>query len=244
MRRALWMVGLFLMVAMVSALTTPAGAQTTTVELRNGEVLAVDGNVVTVRGEQGVRQFTVPEDMLFVMDGKKITVRDLKPGMKYSAMITTTETPVDVTTTEVREGEVVYASEGTIILRDSQTKENRKFTTAELRSRNLVLYKDGEQIDPAGLRKGDRISATIVTKRPPEIMTEQDLKVFVAQAPPPPPPPKPARAPAATPPEPPPAAPATLPKTGSPLPLVGLAGLVLLGLGAGASALRRIATRG
>lgn len=235
MRRLLWVAAI---VVVVLAWAQPAGAQTTTVEFRNGEVLAVDGTIVTVRGPEGVKQFDVPPDFKFDIDGKQLTVRELKPGMKYTAMVTTRETPIDVTTTEVREAEVVYATAGTIVTRNLQTKEIRKFTTQELRSHNLVLYMNGKQIEPSKLRKGDRVTATIVTKYPPEILTEKDLSVFVASAPPPPPPPPPApKAEPAPPPPPPP--PAELPKTGSPLPLVGLAGLVLLGVGAGARWLRR-----
>ncbi len=239
MRRVLLMAGLLVLVAACLPLATPASAQSTTMELRNGEVLAVDGNVVTVRGPQGVKQFVVPENYQFDMNGKKLTVRDLKPGMKYTAMITTTETPIDVTTTEVRQAEVVYATAGVVVVRNLETNELRKFTVKDLRTNNVVVLMDGKEVEPSALKKGDKITATIVTKHPPEIITEQDLKVFVAQ-PPPPKPPRPAAA-APPPPPPPPAEPAKkLPKTGSSLPLVGLSGLVLLGLGAGVGILRRL----
>lgn len=231
MRRFLVFSGLILLVA---TLAGTALAQSTTIEIRDGEILAVDGNVVTVRGSQGVKQYTVPDDFQFDIEGRKLGVRDLKPGMKYAAVITTTETPVEVTTTEVREAEVLYATNATVIVRNLATKEVKKFTTSELQSRNLVLYKDGNLVDASKLRKGDRVSATIVTKHPPETLTDQDLKVFVAQAPPPPPPPPPPAPVAAATPPPPPPPPPQLPKTGSSLPLVGLAGLLLLGVGAGA----------
>src|SRR5512137_1096125 len=117
--RRVFLITLLLAVAAASlALVTPASAQSTTMEIRDGEVLAVDGNVVTVRGPQGVKQFVVPEDFQFNIDGKMLTVRDLKPGMKYAAVVTTKETPVEVTTTEVREAEVVYASTGTVVVRN------------------------------------------------------------------------------------------------------------------------------
>ena len=235
MKRLVVLAALLLVVAAWPGTVT---AQTTKVEFRNGEVLAVDGNIVTVRGQEGVKQFVVPEDFQFDIDGKQLTVRELKPGMKYTAMVTTRETPIEVTTTEVREAEVVYASAGAVVVRNVQTKELRKFTTEELRSQNLVVYKDGKQIDASKLKKGDRVSATVVTRHPPEVLTEQDLAVFVASAPPPPPPPPPPAPKAAPAPPPPPPPPAELPKTGSPLPLVGLAGVVLLGLGAGARWLR------
>jgi len=239
--RRVFLIALLLTFAAASpALVTPASAQTTTMELRNGEVLAVDGNVVTVRGPQGVKQFVVPDNYRFDMNGQKLSVRDLKPGMKYTAMITTTETPIDVTTTDVREAEVVYSTAGVVVVRDLETKELKKFTVQELRTRNVVVLVDGKEVEPSKLKKGDRLTATIVTKHPPEIITDQDLKVFVAKPAPPPPPPKPAPVAAPATPPPPAEPPKKLPKTGSSLPLVGLSGLVLLGLSVGASVLRRL----
>jgi hypothetical protein len=250
MKRVILVAGLLAIVTGLS-LVTPAMAQTKTVELRSGEVLAVDGNVLTARGPEGVKQFVVPEDFRFDMDGQKLSVHELKPGMKITAMITTTETPLEVTATEVREVAVVFVTSSSIIVRNLETNETRKFTAAELKDKNLIVYRNGERVEMSGLKKGDRISATIVTKRPPEIVTEQELKAFVSKPAPPPPPPKTAAA-APPPPKPspaaetapPPAKPAHLPKTGSALPLVGLAGVVLLGLGVGASALRGLLTRG
>src|SRR5512136_208223 len=99
MRRLLVMVALIMVATAGLALVAPAMAQTTTIELRSGEILAVHGNVVTARGPMGVKQFVVPEDFRFDMDGKKLSVHELKPGMKVTAMITTTETPIEATTT-------------------------------------------------------------------------------------------------------------------------------------------------
>jgi hypothetical protein len=40
----------------------------------------------------GVREFNVPEDRKFIIDGRELTVHDLKPGTKLSATVTTTAT--------------------------------------------------------------------------------------------------------------------------------------------------------
>jgi len=240
MRRKFVLAALSLIVLGGLVLPAPALAQTTTMELRSGEILAVDGNIVTARGPNGVRQFVVSEDFKFDMDGQQLTVHQLKPGMKVTAMITTTEIPVEVTTTEVKSGEVIYASQGAVVIKNLETNEYKKFTTEELRDRNLVLYMSGQRIEPSKLKKGDRLTATIVTKEPPQVVTAQDVQVFIAKEAPPAP--KPVVVAAAAPP-PAPAAPAKLPKTGSGLPLVGLLGVLLLGLGLGAGMMRRLTAR-
>ena len=79
-------------------------AQTTTkTEVRKFEVIAVDGNNLTVRNENGTQQYTVPDDFRFTIDGKKLSVKQLKPGMKGTATVTTTTTVWPVTVTEIKE---------------------------------------------------------------------------------------------------------------------------------------------
>jgi len=212
-----------------------AMAQKKTMEIRNGEVLAVEGNLVVVRGPEGVKEFLVSDEFKFDMGGKMITVHELKPGMRFTAMITTTETPVEMTQTDVRSGEVVRVVGTTLIIRNQEGKL-RKFTLDEMRASNIVVYKKDKAIEPSSLKPGDKFSATVVTKLPPETITEQELAVLVA-APPPPRRKPPQRRVAATT-APPPPKPKQLPKTASPLPLVGLTGLVSL-LAGGALTIRR-----
>jgi hypothetical protein len=100
------------------------------------------------------------------------------------------------------------------------------------------VYKDGKPATSFDFRKGDRITALIMKEGPPIVLEEKRI-VAAAQ-----PAPAPAKAlPAAAPPvAPPPAEPKkTLPKTASRWPLVGVAGLVLVGLGAAATVARRLA---
>src|SRR5207344_2340232 len=83
-------------------------AQTTTkTEVRKFEVIAVDGNNLTVRNENGTQQYTVPDDFRFTVDGKKLSVKQMKPGMKGTATVTTKTTVWPVTVTEIKEGTVV-----------------------------------------------------------------------------------------------------------------------------------------
>ncbi|HEX4825565.1 MAG TPA: LPXTG cell wall anchor domain-containing protein [Candidatus Polarisedimenticolaceae bacterium] len=222
-----------------------AAAQTTSYDIRSGEVLSVQGNNLVVRGPQGVREFNIPEDFRFDLDGKQLSVHELKPGMKLTALIRTTTAPIELTTTELRNAEVVHTIGNAIVVKNTDTGQYRKFTSDEMNDLDLVIYKDGKAVPPSSLRKGDKISALVVTKLPPATLTQQDIAVLAENAPPPPPPPAKAMPAAAKaqPPPPPPPAEKKLPKTGSELPLAGLAGALLLGLGAMITLGRRLAAR-
>ena len=226
-------------VAVCLSAGTAVGQETvTSTEVKNGEVLSVNGNVLLVRGPEGVKEFTVPDDFVFNMDGRQLSVYDLKAGMKITAVVKTTETPVEMFSTEVRRAEVVHTIGTAVILR-GEDGELRKYTIKDMKARNVVFYRRGEEISSYDLKKGDRISATVVTKLPPEMITETEMDVFVRENPKPVrvaqtrPAPRRAPAPAPVP------VPATLPKTGSRLPLVGLAGLLALAVGVGLTIARR-----
>ena len=232
-----------LTIGICAALLVAAGAafaQETKYEIKSGEVLRVSGNNLVVRGPNGVREFVVADDFRFEMDGKQLSVHELKPGMKLTALITTTSTPIEMTTTEVRNAEVIHTIGNSIVVRNTEDGKYRKFTVDEINDLGMIIYKDGKVVPAAALRKGDRVSATIITKLPPVIMTDQEIEVLAQNAPPPPPKPMPASAPA------PAAAPApapALPKTASPLPMIGLAGALALAAGLTLALRRRLAGR-
>ena len=106
--KAAWLSGVIVMVALGLAFAgAPLAQTTTTVDVRNFEVISVDGNKLVVRDERGTQEFTVPDDFRFTVDGKKMSVSELKPGMKGTATVTTTTTIKPVVVTEVREGVVL-----------------------------------------------------------------------------------------------------------------------------------------
>ena len=47
----------------------------------------------TPGSEPGDYQYTVPDDFRFTIDGKKLSVSELKAGMKGTATVTTTTSP-------------------------------------------------------------------------------------------------------------------------------------------------------
>ena len=171
------------LLAAVLALPFAGAAQaqtTTTTEVNKFEILAVDGNNLVVRNEKGTHDYVVPDDFRFTVDGKKLSVKELKPGMKGTATVTTTTTITPVTVTEVKEGTVVSATEYAVTVRSSEGV--RRFTQSQLDDRGVQILKEGRLIRIRDLRQGDQITATIFSKVPPVVLTETEVQATLAQA--------------------------------------------------------------
>ena len=95
------------LVCMTAAVTL--AQTTTTTETKKFQVIAVDGNQLVVKLPEGTRELTVPDDFRFNVDGKMLSVHELKPGMAGTATITTKTTVTPVTVTEVKNGTVMQA---------------------------------------------------------------------------------------------------------------------------------------
>ena len=176
-----------LMVAIGILITSLAGssvlAQTTTgTEVKQFEIVSVDGNTVVVRGEKGVAQeITVPPDFRLTVDGKPVSVAELKPGMKGTARITTTTIVTPVTITEVKKGRVLKVVGNSIIVRTEEG--NRMFTEDEVTKRGVRINgPDGKPIRFTDLREGYELSATIVTQKPPQVMTQTQVDAAMSSA--------------------------------------------------------------
>lgn len=231
---------------MMTAVFASAQQPTTSTTTKNFEVVAVSGNDLVVKLPEGTRQLTVPDDFRFTVDGKQMSVQELKPGMKGTATITTKTTLHPVSVTEVKNGTVRQVTGSTIMV---QTAEGfRSFTQSEVDKRGVKIVRDGKPIELSDLRSGDHLTATIVTSKPPRVVTEKEVQATLARSAPP----APARpaAPSVAPPTAPSAAmterpSATsgtarkLPKTASQLPLVGLVGMISLATGLGLGLRRR-----
>lgn len=229
------------------------GSSTIATEHLQGTVEYIEGNTLVVRMANGlVREFNVPDSRRFLIDGRELTVHELKPGTKLSAMITTTTTPVTDRTTTIGTGKVWWVSGNNVILtlpngenRQYKVNDNYKFTVDG--NRNATVF---------DLRKGMTISAEKIVEEPrTEIATNTVVsgqappapKPVVAQTPPPAPAPRevaqarPAPVRASPPPAPAPVqvaqaapeAPRELPHSGSKFPLVGTLGLLMIAAGLG-----------
>jgi LPXTG-motif cell wall-anchored protein len=222
------------MAVCLTAVTSTAQTTTST-QTKEFEVIAVSGNDLVVKLPEGTREIRVPDDFRFTVDGRQLAARDLKPGMKGTATITTKTTVTPVVVTEVKNGEVVQASGATLLVRTEQGF--KQFSQGDVEKRGIKIVRNGAPAQFTDFHAGDRLSATIVTTHPPKVMTEQEVNATLAKA-------APASggapaasrsmsssaaAPAAAPGE----APAArkLPKTGSAWPLLALASILSIAMG-------------
>jgi hypothetical protein len=216
--------------------TTTKGQATVQTQVESGEVVVVSGNDLVVKATDGsLRHFAnVPESARATVDGQQLGIHDLKPGMKLQRTITTTSTPKTITTVQSVTGKVWNVSPPSSVILTMENGKNQKFKIPKNQKFNV----DGQMVDAWGLKKGMRVSATKVVEVP---VTDVALNKSVTGEMPPPPPPPPPDVPILVVEE---AAPvqvaqAELPKTASPLPLIGLLGLLSLTSSLGLRAARK-----
>jgi hypothetical protein len=223
---------------------TTEGPASRKVQVDRGEVVYVSGNELVVKMENGeIRHFpNIPESARATVDGKELSIHELKPGMKLQRTIMTTTTPRTVTTVRTVEGKVWQVSPPNSVILTLADGSNKQYKIPK--GQKFMI--EGQEKTAFELRKGMNVSVTAMTTVPETVVAEQRRTTGSAPPPPPTPPiqgallietplPAPAQtAMAAAEP-----APARLPKTGSALPLVGLLGLLCSGLSVGMRMLRR-----
>ena len=172
---ATWLSGAVVMVALGLAFAGAPLAQTASKsEVRNFEVISVDGNFLVFRDQNGTNALNVPDDFRFTVDGKKVPVSALKAGIKGTAVVTTTTTLIPVYVTDYREAVVLQAGPASIIVRDKEGVRKR-YSQDQLDKRGIQIVKDGRVMRIGELKEGDVISATIVSQLAPVIVTEQEV---------------------------------------------------------------------
>lgn len=228
------------MTAQVKTSTTEtAHAATHETSVARGEVVYVSGNDLIVKMEDGTVKHisNVPESARAIVDGKEIGIHDVKVGMKLEKTITTTTTPKTITTVQTVTGKVWNVSPPTSVILTLEDGTNQQFKIPKDQKFNV----DGQMVDAWGLKKGMKVSATKIVEKP---MTEVEQEAKLTGQMPPPPPPPPADTPilvaVAAPPPTPAAPPAELPKTGSPLALIGLLGILSTASSFGLTAIRKM----
>ena len=179
MSRTTFRVVLAAMAVCFTAVTSTAQTTSST-QTKEFEVIAVSGNDLVVKLPEGTREITVPDDFRFTVDGRQLAARDLKPGMKGTATITTKTTVTPVVVTEVKNGEVVQASGAMLLVRTDQGF--KQFNQGDVEKRGIKIVKDGAPAQFTDFHAGDRLSATIVTTHPPKVLTEQEVNATLAKA--------------------------------------------------------------
>jgi len=155
--------------------TTSSSTQTKTFE-----VLAVDGNQLIVKLPEGTRELTVADDFRFNVNGQQMSVRELKVGMKGDATITTRTTVTPVSVTEVKNGTVMHSAGSSIIVRTAEGIKS--FTQGDIDKRGVKIMRDGKPATVSDFRQGDVLTATIITSKPPQVMTERQVNATLASA--------------------------------------------------------------
>jgi hypothetical protein len=141
---------------------TTKGASSSTTEQLHGTVEYVEGKTLVVKMASGdVRTFTPPESRRFIIDGQQLTVRDLKPGTKLTATVTTTSTPVTERTTTIGEGTVWFVSGQNVIL-TLPNGENRQY---EVKS-DYKFIVNGMPATVSDLKKGMVVKAEKIVETP------------------------------------------------------------------------------
>jgi hypothetical protein len=231
-----------IMSAQVQTKTSTTGQKAAiTTQVERGEVVYVSGNDLVVKMEDGtIRHFpNVPESARVTVDGQQLGIHDLKPGMKLQRTITTTSVSKTITTVQSVTGKVWAITPPLSVILTLADGSNQQFKIPKGQKFNV----DGQMVDAWGLKKGMNISATKIVEVPEIVVSEKrnvtGTAPVVAAAPPPPPPPPdvPILIAVLEVPEAP--APAELPKTASPLPLVGLLGLISLASSLGLRTIRK-----
>ena len=98
-------------------------------------------------------------------------MQELKPGMAGSATITTKTTVTPVTVTEVKNGTVMKNLGTSIIVRtDTGVK---MFSQADIDKRGIRIWREGKIAEISDFRENDKLTATIVTTKPPKVMTRE-----------------------------------------------------------------------
>lgn len=194
-------------------------AQETTLEVRNGTVVATSADQLVVKMTDGTYELiAIPPGFMFNVNGQNVPLSDLKPGTELTAEITTKTTPIVVRTTQVRNAEVLKVAGGNLWVKNSEGKIKTYNIPDDFRFVNV----EGKEIALSDLRPGDRLTAEIVYKTE-HTETAREVKVS-GIAPQEPNVPEASAAPE-------PAAPEALPKTGSSLPLIALLGVLLIATG-------------
>ena len=204
----------------------------------------VEGNDLVLKLENGtLEHMIIPDTNKFHIDGREVSVYELKPGIKLTETTTTTTTPRYVNTVRTIEGKVWHVNAPKTVILTLPDHTHMTYTVPS----HAKFTINGEKKTVFQLRKGMQLTATVITDEPQTVL--ESSKHVVGQAPPAPEMPQQVGTLLIAPPI--PTAPVTtatgntfhreLPGTGSSVPLIGLVGGLAIAGSLGLRAIRRLA---
>jgi hypothetical protein len=213
---------------------------TTQVTVERGEIVAIEGNDLVIRMEDGTQRdfHNVPESLTFMVDGQPVNIKNAKVGMKLEKQTVRTTTPRVITTVQTVQGKIwqVHPPDWLILTLDDGTNQRFDIPKGQ-KFRVETRGPSRSEVDAYGLKKGMTITAQKVTEVPQTVVEEEvkrtgqmpplplpvaaDVPILIVLLPAIPQPGAPTETATAE------APPSQLPKTASNLPLVGLLGLIL-----------------
>ena len=148
-------------------------------KVKNAEIVYVEGNDLVLKLENGkIEHVIVPSSEKFNVDGREMTVSDLKTGTKLTQTITTTTIPRYVNTVRVLKGKVWHVNApGSVILTLPEGK-NQIFKVPS----HAKFTIHGQPKTVFDLRKGMTIEATIVTDEPQTVVEHRKSNIGTAPA--------------------------------------------------------------
>lgn len=145
------------------------GASETQVDTRNSTVVYIEGNHLVVRQENGTLQaLQIPPEERFNIDGQKLTLQELKPGMVLTQEVISTTRPIVVKTVEIVDGTVWHAGARRLVIRTHEGK-----LVDYLIPKWGTIKIGGEERQLHELKRGDHISATIITEEPMTVVDRE-----------------------------------------------------------------------
>jgi hypothetical protein len=149
-------------------------------QVRNAEVVYVEGNDLVLKLESGkVEHLVVPYSDKFTIDGKEVSVRELTPGTKLTQTITTTTAPHYVKSVRTLKGKVWHVSAPKSVIVNLPEGKNHLYAVPDHAKFNV----NGMQKSVFELKKGMTFEATIVTDSAETVVSQDKSVAGVSPAP-------------------------------------------------------------
>ena len=136
-------------------------------KVKNAQIVYVEGNDLVIKLDNGkVEHLVVPSDEKFTIDGKDVTVSELKAGAKLTQTVTTTTTPRYVNTVRTLKGKVWHINAPGSVIVALPDGKNHLYKVPS----HAQFTINGQKKSVFDLKKGMMFEATIVTDEPQSIV--------------------------------------------------------------------------